>query len=861
MVLLTGWWLVPVLTLLVGDGIFVGLVGLVNRLVQLLLLGLAAFFVASWWPELRQEFSLWQQSLFATRQRGDAPDDHRFLLEDQQFNLSNGQLEDSTVQADRIELHLDNSSEGGVLSDQSQAKGSSFRLGSTSLPSHFTGRQMELQELFQRVTQEGVRLVALQAEEAAVGKTVLAMKLAERLSPHYPDGHIFVDMQGSSDDPLSPQQAMKKIMRSYQPKAKLPQDEEELKSLYHSRLRKQRLLLLLDDVANPEQLESLLPTSLDTNQEAAGKAVLLITSRQYFVLPDMAVKRLGKLFADDARALLLRLAPRIEEEASELATLCSLHPLALRLAASMLAERGALIPAQYIWQMRDPERPFSKLSGLEKVFSLNYELMEEAEQRLWRMLALFSESFDQAAAAALWKLEADAAQEMLERFVAFSFVDSFSTTSSTSPPELGGIRYQLQKAMREFAESRLPTNERVTGQRCLAIHFETVLREANELYQQSSTQSEGLALFKGEWQNMQAGQAWAAGLVGQDKIASALSIAYPEVGLSLLIAQQPTKQLDWLKTAITATRHLKHREAECKYLGYLGQVHAELGQVRRAIGYYEQQLMISRELGTRLLEAHALANLGSGYMNLNNLRQAISYYEQQLMVTRNIVDSPEVRQREAKTLGPLGQAYQEMRQLDHAMSCYEQQLNMAHEFGDKQTESRALALLGNVHTELGDFSNALVCYGQHLTLERDLGHQAGQSQALGKLGNTYADMGDIQRALEYYEQQLIISRKIDNRELEGKALGNLGIAYAELGKTRYSIDYCTQALQIDRELGNKEGEAIGAWNLALIYYQLQKFALAVPLMQLTVDYERATGHPDAETHAHYLEIVRDKVTS
>lgn len=194
-------------------------------------------------------------------------------------------------------------------------------------PRDFTGREAELDELLSKIGQ-GVTISGLQGL-GGIGKTALALKLAEQLKASYPDAQFYLDLKGASPQPLSPSAALAHVIRAYHPTAKLPDDEAQLRALYLSVLDGQRALLLMDNAAGREQVEPLEPP--------AG-CVLLVTSRQHFTLPGLFAKNLNALLPDDARQLLLKIAPRIGEHADEIAQLCGYLPLALRMAAGALAE-------------------------------------------------------------------------------------------------------------------------------------------------------------------------------------------------------------------------------------------------------------------------------------------------------------------------------------------------------------------------------------------------------------------------------------------------------------------------------------------------------------------------------------------
>jgi hypothetical protein len=84
-------------------------------------------------------------------------------------------------------------------------------------PADFTGRQQELKELLAAVKTGGVTISGLQGL-GGVGKTALALKLAEQLKLDYPDAQFYLDLKGVTQ-PLTPRDAMAYIVRAWHPKA------------------------------------------------------------------------------------------------------------------------------------------------------------------------------------------------------------------------------------------------------------------------------------------------------------------------------------------------------------------------------------------------------------------------------------------------------------------------------------------------------------------------------------------------------------------------------------------------------------------------------------------------------------------
>ena len=182
-------------------------------------------------------------------------------------------------------------------------------------PGDFTGREAELDELVRRMERGGVTISGIQGM-GGVGKTVLALKLAEQLAPRYPDAQIFLDLKGASQDAaLTASEAMARVVRAFNPTAQVPESEAELRGTYLTVLHGKRALLLMDNALGREQVEPLIPPE---------GCVLLVTSRQHFTLPGLFANDLDTMKPDEARDLLLAIAPRIGGEAGEIARLCGI---------------------------------------------------------------------------------------------------------------------------------------------------------------------------------------------------------------------------------------------------------------------------------------------------------------------------------------------------------------------------------------------------------------------------------------------------------------------------------------------------------------------------------------------------------
>jgi len=684
-------------------------------------------------------------------------------------------------------------------------------------PRDFKGREKEIEDILSNF-EKGATITGLRGM-GGIGKTALALVLADKIKGHFPDGQIFVDMRGTSTNPdlppLKPEEAMAQVIRAYQPADHLPDNLSELRGLYHSVLAGKHVLLLLDNAAGKEQVEPLIPPD---------DSFVLITSRIKFTLPGLTEKDLDILPMDKACELLLEISPRIGNRAEELARICGFLPFALRNAASALAEEKDLKVSEYEKLLEDKK---ARLELAKASFSTSYDLLTAGRKRQWRRLSIFPEDFDRNAATAILKMAPQPSVEALSDLVRWSLVDY----SELSDSDEG--RYRLHDLARLFAESCLDREELADAQSKQAKYYLKILSQAEKLYEKGGTDVlTGLRLLDREWANIKIGQAWAKRMIsipGKLKksdlkpvwqMASSYAV---DGGNALDLRLNPRDKIGWIEIGLKAARMLKDRGNEGAHLGNLGNAYVRLGNARKAIGYYEQALAISREIGDRRGEGADLGNLGLAYAALGDAKKAIEHYEQALAISREIGD----RRGEGNRRGNLGLAYAALGDARKAIEYYEQALAISREIGDWMGEGADLGNLGLAYAALGDVRKAIEYYEQALAIAREIGDRRGEGIDLGNLGNAYADLGDVRKAIEYHEQALAIAREIGDRSGEGADLGNLGSAYADLGETLKAIEYHEQALAIAREIGDRRNGGADLGNLGLAYADLGETLKAI----------------------------------
>ncbi len=261
-----------------------------------------------------------------------------------------------------------------------------------------------------------------------VGKTTLAVHVAHQARAAFPDGQLYVDLQGAGARAAEPETVLGAFLRALgTDDDSIPDSLEERAALYRSVLDGRRVLVLLDNARDAAQVRPLLPGS-------AGCAAL-VTSRVRMVdLAGAHLVDLDVMSPEEALQLFTRIVgeERVAAErkaALDLVAACGFLPLAIRIAASRLAARRTWTVSVLAGKLADERRRLDELQAgdlaVKATFELGYGQLEPDQARAFRLLGLADgPDISLAAAAALLDLPPEDTEDLLESLVDTSLLES-----------------------------------------------------------------------------------------------------------------------------------------------------------------------------------------------------------------------------------------------------------------------------------------------------------------------------------------------------------------------------------------------------------------------------------------------------
>ncbi|MGI5175220.1 AfsR/SARP family transcriptional regulator [Dactylosporangium sp. CA-152071] len=639
----------------------------------------------------------------------------------------------------------------------------------------FTGRGVELAHL-DALTEPADPTVIIGT--AGVGKTALAVHWAHRAAHRFPDGQLYVNLRGfhPAARPMPPAEALRGFLDALGvAPERVPSGLDAQAALYRSVIAGRRMLVLLDNALDAEQVRPLLP---------GGRGpVTLITSRDQLLdliaWEGVHPLTLEVLPHDQAHDLLAaRLGPqRIAADtaaADQITTLCARLPLAL----AMVAARAAVPPHRPLAALaaelaaarrREPVSTADTITAdVQAAFSWSYRRLTPTAAALFRALGLHpGPDLSVEAAASLAGTTPEKTRPALAELLRAHMVSEFAPG-----------RFTLHDLLREYAaqlteQADGARDRRAALRRALAHYLHSAYHAAVVIYPHRHRLSL-MPVEPGTTVTRPGDSGQASAWFAREHaalLAATAAAAYQDLGVYA-----------WQLASALST-----------YLDRGGHWHDWAATWRIA-------LQAAERTADRTGQAHAHSGLGLAHNRLGryprahyHLRRADDLFEQ--------LDDQ------------VGQAYTKLRMsLVHegrgdrpaALAAAQQALSLFHTARHRIGQGQALNSVGWLHAQLGRHADAIEHCELAVDAHRELADQEGLANALDSLGFAHHSRGDHRQAMVHYRQALVVLRELADPYYETITLAHLGDAHHAAGEHEAAAGAWRQALVLLEELGHPD---------------------------------------------------------
>jgi DNA-binding SARP family transcriptional activator/tetratricopeptide (TPR) repeat protein len=655
-------------------------------------------------------------------------------------------------------------------------------------PGQFTGRLVELETLDRLVDDEkGISPVVITAVAgtAGVGKTALALHWAHRVRHQFPDGQLHVNFRGF--EPTGVTVPTTDVLRRFldalgTPAHRIPGDLDAQAALYRTLLADRRMLVVLDNVRDADQVRPLLP--------GTASAVVLITSRNdlsgLVAVEGALPLPLDLLTRSEARALLARRIgeDRISAEpdaVDDIIDRCARLPLALAIVAARAARHGQIPLATLAGELRDTRARLDALttgdatSDLRAVFSWSYRALTPPAARMFRLLGLHPgpDISAEAAASLVGGATADVAAQLAE----------LTRASLVLEPVRGRYAFHdlLRSYARELAHEHEPSEQRSLAEGRMLDHYVHSADAASRGLEPDTArplpETARPGVVHEEHQGPETASAW-------------FTI---EREVLLAVFRWASDQRWETEAAFLARTLSTFLDRQCHY--------ADLVDTQRFI------LDVARRRGDHKLQMNAHHGLAAALTGLGRHDDAYAVLEGALAACRGAGDE----RGEATTCHFTGFLLDRQGRHREALDQVERAVTLYRAVGGQSVRlGRALNAVAWCHTRLGDHRQAVEVCREALSLMAEHGDSYGQIVGLDTLGYAHHQLGEYQEAISCYRQALTMQESAGERISEANVLNHLGDARAALGDVEGAQDCWQRALDIFDDIDHPDAVEIRA---------------------------------------------------
>jgi tetratricopeptide (TPR) repeat protein len=649
----------------------------------------------------------------------------------------------------------------------------------------FTGRAAELAQL-DRLAASGADAarpavpVVVITGMAGVGKTALALHWTHEIAEQFPDGQLYVNLRGfgPTGTPVTSAQAIRGFLDAFgvEP-GRIPVHLDAQAALYRSLIAGRRMLVLLDNALDSDQLRPLLPGS-DTS-------LVLVTSRNQLsglvAREGARLLTLDLLNAAEARELLGRRLGRrratAEPEAlDELIGLCTRLPLALSIVAARASARPAFPLAVLASELRDMHDRLDALNAgepatnLRAVLSWSYEQLDTSAARMFRLLGVHpGPDISAPAAASLAGVPLNHARAILASL----------TVAHLVAEQIPG-RFAFHDLLRAYAASEADRVDTATeihaaiwrvldhywhaGRAATLLLYpdrdpvDIDLPQPGVTLEDIGDHGQALAWFDAERQVLLT----AIGRAADEHFdAYAWNIAWT---LEVFHDRRGYWH-DWAatqRTALTAAERISDHNGQARAHRSLARAYSKVGLHDDACTHLWQALAISRESEDRAGQARAHMGLSVVLERKGDPKEALGHAKQALDLHKELNN----RTGQANALNSIGWLQAHLGSHEQALTCCEDALAMLQELGDRPGEAATWDSLGYAHSLLNQHPQAISSFAHALSLYRELGDRYYEAETLTHLGDTHQAANDVDAARDAWRKALAIFDELHHPDAE-----------------------------------------------------------------------------------------------
>jgi len=676
------------------------------------------------------------------------------------------------------------------------------------------GREQDTAHACSLLRHPQVRLLTLLGP-GGVGKTRLALQVANQLRNDFTDGVFFVPL-ASIGDPMFvlPTIADTLGLRA----SEQPSAIERVQGYVQNK----ELLLVLDNVEHllgaATQFEQLLVTCPGVKLLVTSRTVLHIQGEHEFPTLPLALPDLTSLPQKDtlvqyaAVALFVQRAQAVlptfqvtPENARSIAAIC-VRLDGLPLAIELAAARIKLFPPQALINRLShrlhiltgggrtlPERQ----QTLRGTLQWSYDLLSSHEQWLFRQLCVFVGGSTLEAIEAICR--GDESIDVVSTIA--SLLDHSLIQQGNQEGEVP--RLSMLETIREYGWERLSERQEAEESKRMHARYYLALAEEAALHlREGGQQIQWLERLAAEQENLRAVLTF---LIEHEEADLAVRLS-AALRWHWVTRGAFSEGRAFLEAALALPHSGVHSAARAKALRVAGELALRQGSYSISHSFLEESVASYQELEDKPGLAEALLNLGLVHAYQSHFATARSLIERSIALGREIEDLWLL----GHALDSLARLHWKQGDIQATRALCEEVMHLHPVTGEIRAQISPRKLLASIALVEGDYMRAAVLAKELLTIAETIGDQESQFHALFTLGDVAKSQSDDMQALHFYQQSLTMAQATGDRRNRSMVVSRLGELAFLRGNHEEAVAHYSESLSLAHTF---EDTAVVGWSL------------------------------------------------
>jgi predicted ATPase/transcriptional regulator with XRE-family HTH domain len=709
------------------------------------------------------------------------------------------------------------------------------------------GREQDVEEVCALLKRPDVHLVNLLGA-GGVGKTSLALRVAQVVQPDFPEGGCFISLAAVTDHAFVLSTCAKELGLEETISVSLI---EQLKTT----LQDIQFLLVLD---NFEQVRWAVRDVADLLAACPGLKVL-VTSRavlqlpiehqflvQPLALPDLTQQEPAEdllsyssiaLFMERLQAISPKF-PITPSNVQAIAQIC-IRLDGLPLAIELAVPRLKLLSPQLLLErlsggfqvltsgsLIQPERH----KTLYKTMTWSYDLLEADEKWLLRRLAIF-----------VGGGTLDTIEELFNE-CAHQPLDVLNTLSSLLDQSLvlcveghgGETRFTLLEIVRDYGLACLQQEGEFKEVQCThALHYLALVEKAYP-HLEGAQQAEWLSILDAELGNLRSALQW---FIEQKEGELALRFGNT-FGKFCGLRGYWSEERRWLQVVLDLPEAAPPTRGRARVLRRAGHLAYRFRDLSTAHAWFEESVRLSREFDDPYNLAGALVGLGWVQYRGNNIGAAEKSLEESLLAARASGDQWSL----ANALESLGRFTYSQGDIVKARNLLEESISLSRALLDKESLTRELKTLVALEISSDRLSQAESLAEESFQLARELGTRPLIALALDSLVEVAMACGQYERALNLVSERIALAQNLGDTPTIVAMHLKLGEIALQQGEPSWGFELVQESLGFFRQRADYPNMAIALGVLGDVQRAREHFGQAMSFYKEALSLDVKTGN-------------------